>query len=115
MSSRSRTAPVPIPYDVPADAPAPRSPEEGRAFWLEAYVASQVREPQDVTVAWITASEWIVETEGFSVEANLQTLIERHGEGVYSIIAWGKIDDEDVVISQYAIFHGINPPDTYTP
>ena len=108
-------SPCPDPYDVSADAPVPRSPEEGRSFWLEAYVASQAREPQDVTVAWITASEWIVGTEGFSVEANLQNLIERHGEGVYSIIAWGRIGDEDVAISQYSIFHGITPPHTYTP
>ena len=108
-------SPCPDPYDVPADAPAPRSPEEDRAFWQEAYDASQARETRDVTVRWITASKWIVGIEGFSVEADLQDLIERHGEGVYSVIVWGRIGDEDVVISQYAIFHGVTPPDTYTP
>ena len=49
------------------------------------------------------------------MKADLTDLLMEHGEGVYSLIVWGKIDDEDVIISQYSIFHGITPPDTYNP
>ena len=33
--------PCPDPYDVPADAPAPRSPEEADRLWQQAYTASR--------------------------------------------------------------------------
>jgi hypothetical protein len=30
-------------------------------------------------------------------------------------MVWGKLGGEDVVISQYSIFRGVTPPDTYNP
>ena len=51
--------------------------------------------------------------EDLVLEADLEDLLERHGAGVYSIIMWGRIGGEDVVISEYSIFHGITAPDTY--
>ena len=119
--------PCPNPYDVPADAPAPRSPEEAHQFWQAAYDASQAREGKLITVPWITAQEWTisefeiqdsqwVEKKGvFSMKADLTDLLMEHGEGVYSLIVWGSIGNERVVISKYSIFHGITPPDTYMP
>ena len=106
-------SPCPNPYDVPADAPAPRSNAEDWALRLEAIDASQVRETQNVTASWITASKWMATKEGLVLEADLEDLLERHGAGVYSIIVWGRIDGEDVVISEYSIFHGVTAPDTY--
>ena len=49
------------------------------------------------------------------MKADLTDVLTEHGEGVYSLIVWGKIDEEDVVISEYSIFHGITPLDTYDP
>ena len=32
---------------------------------------------------------------------------------MYTVLVWGKLNGEDVVISEYSIFQGITPPDTY--
>ena len=106
--------PCPSPYDVPVRAPAPRSPTEAHQAWQQAYSASQSRPTQSITVPWITASEWTASGTVFSVKANISDILKRHGDGVYSLMLWGKLGGEDVVISQYSIFHGITPPDTYS-
>ena len=115
----------PNPYNVPSDTPGPRSYEEAHEVWQAAYDASQTREEELITVPWITALEWStsefeihnnqwIENKGvLSVKADLSDVLANHGEGVYSLIVWGKIGEEDVVISEYSIFHGITPPDTY--
>ena len=105
----------PDPYEVPADAPAPRSHDEAHAFWEAAYQASQRRPELPIIVPWITALEWRTSADAFAVRADISDLLERHGGGVYSITVWGVIAGEDVVISEYSIFHGVTPPDTYDP
>ncbi len=106
--------PCPSPYDVPADALAPRSPAEAHFAWQEAYETSQNTRSEVLTVPWVTASEWrAVDTE-FAVQADIGTVLQRHGHGVYSLIVWGKKGGEDIVISEYSIFYGVTPPDTYT-
>ena len=107
------SSPCPDPYDVPSDAPAPRTHDEAHVFWQEAYSASQGRQEQTITVPWITATEWFANGETFFLSADVASLIASHGEGVYSIIVWGKIDSEDMVVSQYSMFHGVEAPDTY--
>ena len=88
---------------------------EARAhvFWQAAYDASQTRQEQSITLPWITALEWTARGEMFSVTADLGDLLAKYGKGVYSFIVWGSIGSEDVVISQYSIFHDVAPPDTY--
>ena len=102
------------PYAVPADAAAPRSPEESNRFWQAAYDASQRTPEQSITVPWITASEWTSSGDAFSVTVHVRDLLARYGIGVYSLIIWGNISGERVVISQYSIFHGVTPPSTYS-
>ena len=118
--------PCPDPYNVPPEAPGPRSPEEAREFWQAAYESSQARVGILITVPWITAEEWsisefevqnnqYVENKGvFSVKADLSDVLADHGEGVYSLVVWGRIGDDRLVISEYSIFHGTTPPDTYS-
>ena len=79
--------PCPNPYDVPSDAPGPRSHDEAHEFWQAAYDASQVREGRLISVPWITAQEWStsefevidsqwVEKKGvFSVKADLSDVL----------------------------------------
>ena len=107
--------PCPDPYDVPADSPPARSHEEAHNLWQEAYDASKSRKGQTITVPWITALEWKAMGESFSVDADINEALNAHGNGVYTIVVWGNIDGERAVISEYSIFHGITPPDTYTP
>lgn len=105
----------PDPYEVPADAPAPRSPDEANAFWEAAYQASQLSSGVPIIVPWITALEWTATADVFAVRSDISDLLSRHGDGVYSITVWGVIDGEHVIISDYSIFHGVTPPDTYDP
>ena len=64
---------------------------------------------------WIIAKRWIVTDKSFLVEADISKVLEKYGEGVYSVMLWGDIDGERAVISEYSIFHGVTPPDTYKP
>ena len=105
----------PDPYEVPADAPAPRSHDEANAFWEATYRASQLLPGMPIIVPWITALEWRTSADAFSVRADLSGVLTEHGDGVYSIIVWGVIAGERGVISEYSIFHGVTPPDTYDP
>ena len=107
-------SPCPNPYDVPADAPGPQSPDQDEQFFQEAYNKSQNPVGKSVTVLWITAKEWRVGSESFTVRANVEDVLSQFGKGVYTIMVWGTIDGEDAVISEYSIFHGVTPPDTYT-
>ncbi len=101
----------PNPYFVPQNTPAFTSPQEA-SRWIDP--SSLFQNLISITVPWITASKWTVSSTTFSVETPLYSIL-RKGEGVYTIILWGPIDGEDVAISQYSIFHGITPPDTYNP
>ena len=103
--------PCPNPYDVAASAPDPRTLEEVRAYKTAADRASQSRIGTLITVPWITATEWHVGANTFSVTADIGDV----PPGVYTIVVWAPIDGDDEIISQYSIFHGITPPDTYTP
>ena len=103
----------PNPYDISADAPAPRSHDEANAFWKAAYDASQTLGEESITVPWITALEWTADGADFSVKADLSDVIAHYGRGVYTVVVWGNMDGEDVVISEYSIFEGVTPPDTY--
>ena len=105
--------PCPDPYDVPADSFAPRSANEAHLFWEAAYRESLARQAESITVPWITALEWTAKGEEFSAIADLWDVLEKHGDGVYSIIVWGSIGDERVIISQFSIFYDVVPPDTY--
>ena len=103
--------PCPDPYDVDPNAPAPRSHDEAHDFWQAAYDASQAREGTSHVVPWITASEMKVSGNAFSVKADIGNV----PAGVYTIVVWALIDGSDEIVSQYSIFHGVTPPDTYTP
>ena len=105
----------PDPYRVPADAPPARSLAEADRLWEEAYQVSQTIRRQGITLPWITASKWTARDDNFAVTADISQIIREHGAGVYTVIVWGVIDGEDVVISQYSMFHGIPAPETYEP
>ncbi len=108
-------SPCPNPYDIPHDAPAPRSPVEARRFWQEAYDASQNSRKQIITGPWITASEWTARGTDFAVTADVSGLLAEYGPGVYTILLWGEMGGEDVPVSEYSIFHEVEPPGAYNP
>ena len=105
----------PDPYDVSEDTPGPRSAAEAHRAWEEAYQASQSMHGQPVTVPWITASEWVARGTEFAIRAEISDVLRLYGSGVYTVMAWGDIAGERGVISEYSIFHGVEPPGTYHP
>ncbi len=105
----------PDPYDVSPDAPAPRSPDEALEFWARAYNASIDIPERSITVPWITALDWNTSGRSFSVTADVGNVLQAHGPGVYTVLVWGSLNGESVVISEYSIFHDVVPPDTYNP
>ena len=105
--------PCPDPYDVSPSAPPASSHSHANRLWQEAYNASRNQNDQTIVVPWITALRWTAVGESFSVEADIGGVLAEHGAGVYRIMVWGDIDGERAVISEYSIFHGITPPDTY--
>ena len=102
--------PCPDPNEIPPDAPAPRSPDEARQLWREARDASEAGETVSITVPWITALEWITGSEVFAVKTDVRDLLEQYSMGVYSLIVWGDIGSERVVISEYSIFYNVTLP-----
>ena len=66
-----------------------------------------------ITVPWVTVDEWRAGRHSFKVVADIRRVIKRHGEGVYSVVVWAKLGSKDQVVSEYSIFHGVTPPDTY--
>ena len=105
--------PCPNPYDVAADTPAPRSSAEAHRAWQQAYNASQSRQPQSITVPWVTAKEWKARDASFAVRADISKILRQYGHGVYTVMLWADIDGARAVISEYSIFHAVTPPDTY--
>ena len=101
-------APCASPYDVSENASAPRTYDHAHLLLLRASLKTK---PQTIAVPWITADEWQVANDTFVVAADLSDVLQKHGDGVYTII----IDGRDRAISQYSIFVGVTPPDTYSP
>ena len=107
--------PCPDPYDVSGDIPGPQSDKEADSLWRRAYEASKTARETSLRVPWITASEWNAAGERFEVTADLNEVLGTHGNGVYTVVLWDTIKGEDVVISEYSMFHGVSPPRTYNP
>ena len=104
-------SPCPNPYEVSADTPGPVTPDEARAYKNRAVRAYQNQVGATILVPWITAHEWRVTSNTFSVRADIGDV----PPGVYTIVVWAPLNGEREVISKYSIFHGVTPPDTYTP
>ena len=101
----------PDPRNVSSDAPPPESYDEANNLWQDAYDASQRGIERTVPIMHITASRWIVRESAFSVRANILTVTNRFGPGVYTITLVAESGGEDVILSQYSIFHEIAPPE----
>ena len=103
----------PDPYAVPSDAPAAKSESDAHRLWQQAYDASTT--PQTVSYQFVTADRWTATGSTFSIRANLSGLLEKHGDGIYSVVVWGKMKGEERAISMLSFFQGVTPPETYSP
>ena len=102
------------PHDIAAAAPAPSSDREALEYWREAKKASESSIATSLTVPYIMAHVWRETSTSFEVEADIGNVLEHHGPGVYTVFVWARIGSDRVPVSQYSLFHGVEPPNTYT-
>lgn len=110
---RMTTSTCPDPYDISPDARPAKSVSDALRLWQQAYDAGTTSET--TVYQWITANSWTAKGNTFSVKANLSRLLRKHGDGIYSIVVWGKVKGGDEVISKLSFFQGVTPPNTYDP
>ena len=104
------------PYAVPPESPAPNSALEANQLWEEARSQSnEAVTPEAITVPVIKMSRFDVEGDEFAIRADVQTVLDSHGPGVYMVEIWGIVDGAAELISEYTIFHGIPRPTGYGP
>ena len=62
----------------------------------------------------IAASRWGESGSNFTVKAELDKVITKHGPGVYTVALFGYLEGDDRVVSKYSIFHEVTPPRIYS-
>ena len=95
----------PDPAEVPPDAAPPKSHDDAFRMWREAVELSRSTPSRNITAPWIDAEPLSVNGDSFSVNANIRDLLDKHGEGVYSVMIWGRIEGVKATISHYSIFY----------
>lgn len=111
-SYQSASTPCPDPYDVAADAPAATSPAQAHDIWYESYVASSSTTTYQ-RVPYHDVTLWEISGDDFTVSANLKPVLEKYGPGVYTIVVWGVIGDQNTPIAGHSVFYGIDIPRNY--
>ena len=57
-------------------------------------------------VPWITAAVWRDSGQTFEIEANISSVLNDLGPGVYTLIIWGNAGGESVPLTKYSLFMG---------
>ncbi len=81
------------PYSLEPDIPAKRTPSLQTIFLTKSEI-----------VPWTIASLWKVEGRSFQIEANISSIVNALGPGVYTVVIWGKAGSESVALTRYSIF-----------
>ncbi len=93
------------PYDVDPEAVARTAPPPGHITTT----IPILRTSQIYTVPFIEAIDWVVDRDHFKVRANIDSVLQKHGPGVYTVTIWGKVASQDTVVGQGVIFHHVMP------
>ena len=100
----------PSPYDIPPDAPPPGSVAESNEFWRA--VQAEVRS-ETVPGRFVTWTRGYVVDDRFDLAADVSDVLLGHGQGVYTVQVWARLDGEMEVVSRYSIFHAVEVPEGY--
>ena len=94
------------PYDIPPETVAPSSEIGASLIYRLAKSLNEAGSSKElVMVSAVTASEWQVTGNRFSIKADLSDVLSAHGPGVYTVILWGHLGGAPEVVSEYSIFH----------
>ena len=81
------------PYSLAPNIPRSGTPEKSATNKVKA-------------VPWITAATWRDSGQNFEIEANISSVLNDLGPGVYTLIIWGNIGGEAVPLTKYSLFMG---------
>ena len=84
--------------------------EESRAFWRAAQAAGRT---ETVTGRFVTSTRWDIGEDQFDLVAYVGEVLREHGQGVYSVVVWARLDGDMEVISRYEVFHEVEMPEGY--
>ena len=91
----------PAPWDADPNLQFPQ--DRAVIEQLSRRIRDGFRIQETVDVALVTADIWQAEAGLFRMEADLNRVIQTHGPGIYSMILWGEVGGESVVLTTYAI------------
>lgn len=99
------------PFSVSETAPPPKSYVEAKELHRNARSLEAISLD---FVPWVVADKWQVDTTDFHVSVNIAAILDQHGPGVYRIVLWGIIGEEQAVVGDYPIFHEVATPTGYS-
>lgn len=101
----------PSPHDYPPDSAAPTSALEAHQLWQEARLKWEGNKAEvNIISQKIKMSRFQLNDDSFTISADIGTVLDTYGSGVYQVYLWGMVDGKIELISEYAIFHGIPRP-----
>ena len=90
------------PHKIPVDAPAAQSYQDE--------IPRRTTVDLEREVSLIDTTKWSIQSDSFAVEADLSSTIHQYGNGVYTILLWGEVDAQEVLLSEHSIFVTMLPP-----
>ncbi|MCY4490703.1 MAG: hypothetical protein OXC46_04460 [Thaumarchaeota archaeon] len=98
----------PDPYHIAPDTPAPKSVAEAQAAHQQALQSSKKANNQSTrTIPFIVAEEWESTQNSLTITSNISTTLLEYGPGVYTVLIWGVVKGDGVIISTYSLFYNI--------
>ncbi len=104
----------PGPYSESPESPRATSALEAHQLWENARARwEELERSAPITVQKIKMSKWELDGDRFAISADLRSVLETHGPGVYEVNVYAVLMGDTEVISEYSIFHGIPRPAGY--
>ena len=91
----------PAPWDADPNLQLPANRAEINQ--LDQRIRNGYRIRETVEVALVTAEVWQVEADNFRIEADLSSVIQTHGPGIYSMVLQGDIQGRPEVLTIYSM------------
>ncbi len=92
----------PTPYDVDPDLIYPADARARARIMQAAKNNDKIRTPYSAPV--IVAQRWQESETAFEIEADLSSLLDEYGAGVYTLGFWGQLNGQPALLSEYSLF-----------
>ena len=102
------------PYTVDEHTPDPETVFDMAETWDESRRNAVSMRETELTLRFKQAQEFVAKNDHFRMAAEVGDLLEEYGAGVYAVVLLAKLESwpegGKQVISEYSVFHGVNPP-----